>query len=75
MSYNSLNSRRKLNAWKDALIVKLFDKGIGCMQLKKSPKTKWALKGDVSLIDMGFDYYVTRFTNREDYEHVVMDGP
>ena len=61
--------------WKDALIVKLFDKGVGYMQLKKHLKTKWALKGDFSIIGIGFDYYVTRFTNREDYEHVLMNGP
>lgn len=61
--------------WKDALIVKLFDKGVGYMQLKKCLKTKWALKGDFSLIDVDFDYYVARFTNKEDYEHVLLDGP
>jgi len=41
--------------WKDALIAKLFDKGVGYMQLKKRSKTKWTLKGDFSLIDIGFD--------------------
>lgn len=61
--------------WKDTLIVKLFDKGVGYMQLKKRLKTKWALKGNFSPIDIGFDYYVTRFTNRKDYEHMLMDGP
>jgi len=36
---------------------------------------KWALKGDLSKIDIGHDYYVTRFTNLEDYDHVVTNGP
>jgi len=27
------------------------------------------------LIDIGCDYYVTRFTNIEDYDHVMMNGP
>ena len=79
MSHDSLNSTREENASRaregcqDALIVKLFNKGVGYMQLKKRPKTKRALKGDFFLIDIGFNYYVTRFTNREDYERVLMD--
>ncbi|KAJ8433409.1 hypothetical protein Cgig2_026673 [Carnegiea gigantea] len=36
---------------------------------------KWALKGDFSLIDIGCDYYVTRFTNPEDYTYVMTQGP
>jgi len=59
---------------RNALIVKLFDKRVGYMQLKKRLKTKWSLRGDFSLVDIGFHYYVTRFTNREDHEHVLMDG-
>ena len=61
--------------WRNALIIKMFDKGIGFLQLKRRLKVKWALKGDFSLIDIGYDYYVTRFTNPEDYEHVMLNGP
>jgi len=50
-------------------------KGLDTCNSKKSLKTKWALKGDFSLIHIGFDYYMTRFANREDCEHVLMDGP
>jgi len=61
--------------WRNALILTTLDKGIGYMQLKRRLKIKWALKGDFSLIDIGCDYYVTRFTNDEDYEHVLTQGP
>jgi len=61
--------------WRNALIIRMFDKGIGYLQLKRRLKTKWALRGDFSLIDIGRDYYVTRFTNMEDYEHVMLNGP
>ena len=61
--------------WKDTLIVKLFGKCVAYVQLKKCLKTKWALQVEFSLIDIGFDYYVMRFMNREDYEHVLIDGP
>jgi len=61
--------------WRNALIIRMFNKGIGYLQLKRRLKTKWALQGDFSLIDIGCDYYVTRFTNIEDYSHVMMNGP
>ncbi|KAJ8439331.1 hypothetical protein Cgig2_022468 [Carnegiea gigantea] len=61
--------------WRNALIIKMFDKGIGFLQLKRKLKAKWALKGDFSLIDISHDYYVTRFSNMDDYEHVMMNGP
>ena len=61
--------------WRNALILTTLDKGIGYMQLKRQLRLKWALKGDFSLIDIGCDYYVTRFTNMEDYEHVLTQGP
>jgi len=51
---------------RNALIIRMFDKGIGYLQLKRRLKAKWSLRGDFSLIDIGCDYYVTRFTNMED---------
>lgn len=53
----------------------MFDKGIGFMQLERGLKKKWALKGDFSLIDIGFDYCMTKFTELEDYEYVITQGP
>lgn len=61
--------------WRNALIIKMFDKGIGFMQLKRGLKKKWLLKGDFPLIDIGFEYYVTRFMEQEDYEYVLTQGP
>jgi len=63
--------RQLRNLWRNAIIIKMFDKGIGYLQLKRRLKNKWALKGDFSLIDIGCDYYVTRFMNPEDYTHVM----
>ena len=59
----------------NVLIIRMFDKGIGYLQLKRRLKTKCALRGDFSLIDIGCDYHVIRFTNMEDYDHVMTNGP
>ncbi|KAJ8447112.1 hypothetical protein Cgig2_022841 [Carnegiea gigantea] len=61
--------------WRNALIIKMFDRGIGFLQLKRRLNVKWALKGDFSLIDIGHDYYVTQFSNLDDYEHVMTSDP
>ena len=61
-------------SWKNALTIRMFDKGIGFLQLKRRLKIKWALKGDFSFIDIGHDYYVTKFSNMENYEHVMTNG-
>jgi len=57
--------------WRQALIIKMFDRGIGYLQLKRRLKTKWSLKGDFSLINIGCDYYITRLTNMEDRHHIL----
>ena len=42
--------------------------------MKRRLKVKWALRGYFLLIDNGREYYVTPFTNTEDYEHVMTNG-
>ena len=56
---------------RDVLTIRMCEKGIGHTQLKRSLKRKWKLIGDFSLIDVGHDDYVTRFTNDDDYDHVL----
>ncbi|KAL2945369.1 hypothetical protein RDABS01_006127 [Bienertia sinuspersici] len=61
--------------WKHSLIIKMFDKTVGYMTLMRRLSRKWRLKGDFSLTDIGYAYYVARFTNAEDYNHVLTGGP
>ncbi|KAL8141026.1 hypothetical protein V2J09_007047 [Rumex salicifolius] len=35
----------------------------------------WSLKGTLSLIDIGNAHYVARFSNADDYIHVLSEGP
>lgn len=55
--------------------MKLFEKGNGFIQLKQALATKWSLKGDFALIDLGHDYYIARFSTKEDYDYVLTQGP
>ncbi|KAJ8441405.1 hypothetical protein Cgig2_002364 [Carnegiea gigantea] len=61
--------------WRRSLIMKLFEKDTGFIQLKCALATKWSLKGDFTLIDLGHDYYIARFSNKGDYDYVLTQGP
>ena len=53
----------------------MFEKEVGFLCLQRSFKSKRKFKGDFSLIDNGCDYCITRFTNMNDYHHVLTLGP
>jgi len=61
--------------WRKTLIVKLFDKCLGFMLLREGPKSRGALKGEFSLIDIDFDDFIVKFACIEDYEYVLTQGP
>lgn len=43
--------KKKLRTpWKKSLIIEMFDGSLGCMQLMKRLKTKWAIEGDLTLV-------------------------
>ena len=61
--------------WKSALILKMFNGKLGYMALMRRLKKKWSLKGDMTLTDIGCKFYIARFTNQDDYHHVLTQGP
>ncbi|XP_021734047.1 uncharacterized protein LOC110700755 [Chenopodium quinoa] len=72
----SKEEKRKLRQpWKHTLIIKMFNSKIGYMSLMKRLKRKWELKGGLSLTDIGHDYFIARFSNIGDYNHVLTQGP
>lgn len=68
--------KRKIRKpWKNAIIIKVLDQTVGFNYLRRSLMQKWKPKGEFAMIDVGNEYYVIRFTNEEDLNHVMMDGP
>jgi len=61
----------------EALIIRMFDKRYWLSSTETTFKGQVDPKrgSNFSLIDIGCDYYVTRFTNMEDYDHVMMNDP
>ena len=72
----SKEQKQRLRAlWRNALIIKMYDHGMRYLQLQRRLMTKWTLKGDFSLIDIGWENYATRFTNMEDYHYILTQDP
>ncbi|KAI9082168.1 hypothetical protein K1719_035908 [Acacia pycnantha] len=67
--------RRLYKAWRKAVIVKLIDKSIGYKALLSRLQTLWAKKGVLSLIDIGYGFYVVKMTNRDDYINALTGVP
>lgn len=67
--------QRMRRPWKHALIIKMFDAKIGYMSLMKRLKKKWELNGVLVLTDIGHEYFIARFSNIGDYNHVLTQGP
>ncbi|XP_057249379.1 uncharacterized protein LOC130590827 [Beta vulgaris subsp. vulgaris] len=69
------DKRRIRSPWKNAIIIKLFDKEMGYEVLMRRLKFKWQLKGSIALTDVGHAFYIVRFTSSEDYEFFMTQGP
>ncbi|XP_031116597.1 uncharacterized protein LOC116020253 [Ipomoea triloba] len=61
--------------WKMALIVKYLGKSINFNVLKQRLPGIWNLQGRLDFIDIGYGFFVARFSNTVDYMHVLLDGP
>ena len=75
ISLTKEDKRRIRGPWRNAIIIKLFDRKLGYEVLMRRLKFKWNLKGNIALTDVGHAFYVVRFTSYEDYEFVMTQGP
>ncbi|XP_057452053.1 uncharacterized protein LOC130743847 [Lotus japonicus] len=72
----SNEKRRELRRpWRNSLIVKLLGKRIGLNLLKDRLGKLWQLSGEIDVIDLDYEFFVVRFSNRIDYAHAFSGGP
>jgi hypothetical protein len=55
--------------------MKLMGRRIGYKALETRLKQIWVRKGVISIIDLGYEYFLVDFTNEEDYTKALEDGP
>jgi hypothetical protein len=53
--------------WKNDLNVQLLGRKIGFKALETRLKQLWVRQGVISLVDLGYDYLLVTFTNKEDH--------
>ncbi|XP_074301678.1 uncharacterized protein LOC141633088 [Silene latifolia] len=53
----------------------MFDKKIGYLALMRKLQAKWCIKGKLTLTDLTNNYYVARFSTKQDYDFVMTQGP
>lgn len=61
--------------WRGALIVKLLGKSVSFRVLEQRLRDLWNLQRGFQLTDLEEGYFIVLFYSRDDYLHVLEDGP
>ncbi|XP_028085909.1 uncharacterized protein LOC114286879 [Camellia sinensis] len=75
VSLSKEEKRRLRLPWRNALIVKLLGKSVSFPFMCDRLQQMWGAMGDVKVVDLGSDFFLVRLSNRDDYDHVLFDGP
>lgn len=74
----NLSGARKVSMWvqwTNALIVKVVGKMVGYQFLSSHIMSLWKPCGRMDCVDLEKDFFLIRFSLKEDYERVLKDGP
>ena len=63
------------NCWLKALIVKIYGRTIGFNFLHSRIHSMWKPVGCLDCVDLGHDFFLIRFSLKEDFEIVLRKGP
>lgn len=61
--------------WRTSLIIKLIGRKIGYQFLLRRLQTMWRIKSPFMLIDLPCDFFIVRFTSKEEYCKALLTGP
>lgn len=64
-----------MKPWRLSLIIKLVGRKIGYQFLLRHLQSLWKPQQTFSLIDLCNDYFIARFSNKQDYEVALLNGP
>lgn len=70
-----INRQRIYEPWKYTVIIKLMGKRLVHHYLKKKIQDLWRPTENLSLIDLGEDYYIVKFAKEENLSKVLQNGP
>ena len=61
--------------WAKSLIVKVYGRSVGFNFIQSKLNTLWKPTGRMDVIDLGKEFFLTRFSCKEDHEMVLRKGP
>lgn len=61
--------------WSSAFIIKVFGRSVGYNFLLSKLHALWKPKGKIDCVDLECDYYLIRFSLKEDHDTVLIKGP
>ena len=61
--------------WQTSMIIKLMGRQLGFRALQTRLAGIWRPTGKMTLIDIGYGFFIMRFDLSQDYHHALMDGP
>ena len=62
-------------SWSKALIVKLYGRKIGFTYIQNKLQQLWKPSGRIDCVDLGNEFFLTRFSMKEDLDAVLRKGP
>lgn len=60
--------------WKDALITKPLGRHVGAAPFERRVRELWKPRGEMTIMVLGFGYFLIKFDNDEDRERVLLEG-
>lgn len=63
------------NNWTNVVIIKIFGRKMGSSFLQNKITGIWKSTESITLIDLGYDYYLTKFSNPKTYDKALHGGP
>ncbi|XP_015970876.1 uncharacterized protein LOC107494331 [Arachis duranensis] len=72
---NRAEQHRLNKMWEHTLIIKFLGRRTGYGVLKKRLESMWIKEGMLTLIDVGNEFFLVRFTELEDYNWALKGGP
>ncbi|KAJ9185325.1 hypothetical protein P3X46_004971 [Hevea brasiliensis] len=72
---SQMEKRLMSEPWRKTLIIKVLGRKIGFSYLQKRLKQLWALKSPIDMIDLVNGFFMVRFSNETEDDHVLFGGP
>ncbi|GLU09453.1 hypothetical protein SLE2022_263150 [Rubroshorea leprosula] len=61
--------------WENSVIIKLLGKSMHFHVLHSRLLKEWKTENDFEIIDVGFGYYIVKFSSPQDYSMILSGGP